>query len=1539
MFARARFRKGINHLVLRGDNDIGPATFAAHICVSGEPRPGPAARERGHAGRLPKDTRGWRGQWNGQFPDASPPFAWDLGKGINIVWRTPIPVGNSAPVIAGDRVFTQAEPHGVICVDKNTGKLLWTRECNVLELTDPVLLNEYGELRRAHESAQSLVTALGSGRERQLVALQARGLTDTQAEQKLSQLEHDSYTKWRAWQGFFAEKGRLARAEDVEHRGYGMPTPATDGKHVWVKFGTGVAACFDLDGNRKWMVSLGDFASSQAMVSSPVLVGGRLITVAHIRGKSRSDAGMVWMKGLDPATGAGMWQTGVSGTGTPVPLRLAADGAQMDVVVSSGGTVVRCEDGKAVGRVASARFGGSGATPSGDILYYWSPERATAARLIMYDRDRVGARLLWDRHVLGQYGSPPPVQAGGNLFGYRRKGTDEAVEVVNALTGERVKSLGLVMWTTGAGSTIPLSAAGGYVFVADDGSSHNGKEPRTAPGSMSVIQPGVRGQIIARNRIEGMGGPPAFDGDRIYLRARDAMMCIGYTGDEGRGYEAQTVAAALADWIYPEKPVRGDALAIAPAPGKRGMGHTGGTSLPVADPRPWAARVIWHTPGPQYPTRSPVWVFAGPFPLRDRAEVLESLGDLAGFEAGLGTKVPRGGDKVFGDLGIRYARNRRTSYRLDLLGPLYGEADTASYYYTCVHNTDPHTYRLELDPGNVRLWIQGVPVKHQQRLRLAEGYYSMLMEVTVPEPAPEELWLSLQFWHSDNQDEELRHWQADVRDNQELLNRACAWAHGSDAARQAEAILRGVPGWQPPKVAYRVKARGPATAAVRGPVVPGEAKDTRVEWRDVELSLDNALDLRLRLRDGEWDPVARAENIRLEGRFGRHHAGNIEAEERGGKIRMTASTKLSVQGSEKGEPATFTIDLARANDGKLSGAYTGLFQGNEWKGNATGRIHPPWPGLVKNWEPVAPGEHPRLIFRKKDLPALRKRMETPEGKAIIAQMKKLLNGRFTNGHPAAYGFLYQVTGDPLYARKCRGMLDELLAGRCGVDGRYHFANPNGQLRAGPSIGVVAMAYDLGYETFDEAYRQRVANRLLNHKMTEEIVNRPRHGAGCNHYGAHQGGIGVAMLAIRGDPGVDHVKVEKWLRIVLDGGHKGGIKSELNRGFSRYGYYYEGHHCGRISKTGAFPFVHALRVAAGLDCTMEHTNTQWLLSRWVYEFIQIDGVCRNIQRGMYAGDPLPKGGGWSGDGDFAMGFGFTPAAHRGALLWAYNHLVEPDPVTRAYSAWRYPHLAGWAFVTWPMETKEQNPAEIFPNVHHDPDPGYFVFRNDWTGTESDVVVTALLGSKPRHGRGMAQGGSVEVLGMGLRARFPGAFFHDRMTYFKPEKDGSGVLSAEPLAGKVPVEVPQEKAEDGIEDALSAKMPSTETDGVGGAPPDKTKGRLEFLDAVRKHQREDRLTALAVDYSGRCGAPVLVAMTGRMLGKGIGTWMTRHDAGPSDVKGTTGAFTRTAGVRAGDRPYYVMTIQKGTPPAVRAQGDKVAVGDLALWFDGEKIVLGK
>ena len=121
---------------------------------------------------------------------------------------------------------------------------------------------------------------------------------------------------------------------------------------------------------------------------------------------------------------------------------------------------------------------------------------------------------------------------------------------------------------------------------------------------------------------------------------------------------------------------------------------------------------------------------------------------------------------------------------------------------------------------------------------------------------------------------------------------------------------------------------------------------------------------------------------------------------------------------------------------------------------------PAWPADVPGWERPRPGEHPRLLFRKSDLSDLKKRAEMPEGRAIVARLRFLLDGEdgdtllpagqpqytvgaFTIGHAAGYGLLYQLTGEKKYAELGLKCFDRMLAGEPDRDGRYSFTNPNG----------------------------------------------------------------------------------------------------------------------------------------------------------------------------------------------------------------------------------------------------------------------------------------------------------------------------------------------------------------------------------------------------------------------------------------------------------------------------------------------------------------
>ena len=336
--------------------------------------------------------------------------------------------------------------------------------------------------------------------------------------------------------------------------------------------------------------------------------------------------------------------------------------------------------------------------------------------------------------------------------------------------------------------------------------------------------------------------------------------------------------------------------------------------------------------------------------------------------------------------------------------------------------------------------------------------------------------------------------------------------------------------------------------------------------------------------------------------------------------------------------------------------------------------------------------------------------------------------------------------------------------------------------------------------------------------------------------------------------------------------------------------------------GENPFrIQAYRNAAGYDLAPADTDVHWMSTKWIYELVRFSpdaDKARNIQRGMYARDPFSRSQELSRLGDFAMGFGIVPERYKAEMLWVFNHIVRRDE--NDYDINEYPHFAAWVMANWPFDLEAHNPRETMPRILRDTEAGYFVFRNDWTGTGDDMIVTALLGTAPHRGRGMGKGGTVEVLGKHLRYAFPGIFYTARETYFYGAEDGSGIISAELLD----------------ERALQRRH-------------------------VGEHwkQLERGVNSLAVDYSGASGAPLLVVQIGPWTGHEVQYWMQIRRTDPSDVRAPRdGAFTRTRIVEAGEHTYYVMTLQSGDVPEIEVDGDGLVIGEQTVRFDGQKLELG-
>jgi len=231
-----------------------------------EPAPGKTAVE--DKGGVVKQVLNWpsfrgpnaSGVADGQFP----PIAWDAGKMVNVRWKTPIPgLGHSCPVVWEDRVYVTT----AVSAD---GKSEFR----------PGL---YGDVDSVKESAEQ------SWR---IYCLDKR----------------DGRVIWERT----AYKG-LPKVKRHPKASHANPTPATDGDHVVVSFGSEGMYCYDRDGKLLWQKSLGvldsgwfyDANYQWGFGSSPILYKGLAIVQCDV-GKNSflaayqvADGKEVWRKSRD----------------------------------------------------------------------------------------------------------------------------------------------------------------------------------------------------------------------------------------------------------------------------------------------------------------------------------------------------------------------------------------------------------------------------------------------------------------------------------------------------------------------------------------------------------------------------------------------------------------------------------------------------------------------------------------------------------------------------------------------------------------------------------------------------------------------------------------------------------------------------------------------------------------------------------------------------------------------------------------------------------------------------------------------------------------------------------------------------------------------------------------------------------------------------------------------------------------------------------------------------------------------------------------
>lgn len=414
----------------------------------------------------------FRGQNGAGVGDGNnPPTTWDAEKSVNILWKTPIPgLGHSSPIIWKDRIF--------------------------------------------------VTTAISSDANSEFV----HGLTDTGAS-----ANDNSKHSWRVycldkntgriiWQKVIYEG--VPKVKRHVKASFANSTPATDGKHLIVSFGSEGLYCFDLDGKILWKQDLGvldggwssDAESHWGFGSSPIIYKHLAIVQCDTQNQS-------FIAAFNLADGKRVWQTAReedSSWSTPT-IYERGDRAEL---ITSGTKYYRGYDpvtGKELWRMADGvdvkiptpiatndlYFLGGG-SPNGRRAFY-----ALRAGIKGEIKPTDTQNIAWQNTQIRPHIVTPIVYDG-----YLYVCTDNGIlSQYQAATGEPTFRTRLGHGASFSAS--PVAADGKLYFASED-------------GDVFVIKAGSTFELLARNVMgEVMIATPAIGGKMLVIRGQNHVFGIG----------------------------------------------------------------------------------------------------------------------------------------------------------------------------------------------------------------------------------------------------------------------------------------------------------------------------------------------------------------------------------------------------------------------------------------------------------------------------------------------------------------------------------------------------------------------------------------------------------------------------------------------------------------------------------------------------------------------------------------------------------------------------------------------------------------------------------------------------------------------------------------------------------------------------------------------------------------------------------------------------------------------------------------------------
>ncbi|MEI7904181.1 MAG: PQQ-binding-like beta-propeller repeat protein, partial [Candidatus Firestonebacteria bacterium] len=167
--------------------------------------------------------------------------------------------GSSSPVIVGDKIFITCEDGCLQAINKRDGKKVWTR---TLTYYDFATQEERNKTPSAFTELDPIAAKLRELDKTGIPAVAARAECENKLMKGMLKVDAEKYN-WAAGWGCEA--------------GFTAGNPVTDGKYVYVLYGTGITACFDLEGKLIWSRLLKHVSIEHGYTTSPLLIDGKLV--------------------------------------------------------------------------------------------------------------------------------------------------------------------------------------------------------------------------------------------------------------------------------------------------------------------------------------------------------------------------------------------------------------------------------------------------------------------------------------------------------------------------------------------------------------------------------------------------------------------------------------------------------------------------------------------------------------------------------------------------------------------------------------------------------------------------------------------------------------------------------------------------------------------------------------------------------------------------------------------------------------------------------------------------------------------------------------------------------------------------------------------------------------------------------------------------------------------------------------------------------------------------------------------------------------